>query len=76
MKYAVVIEKTESGGYSAYVPDLPGFGVAAPTLAGVRELVAEGVPFHLEGLALNGLAAPEPKTLTDSIEVSQELVSH
>ena len=50
MKYAVVIEKTESGGYSAYVPDLPGFGVAAPTLAGVKELVADGVPFHLEGL--------------------------
>jgi len=76
MKYAVVIEKTESGGYSAYVPALPGFGVAAPTLAGVRELVAEGVPFHLEGLALNGLGVPESKTMTDSVEISQEHVSH
>ena len=40
MKYAVVIEHTARGGYSAYVPDLPGFGVAAATLAEVKALVS------------------------------------
>ena len=55
MRYAVVIEHTASGGYSAYVPDLPGFGVAAATLSEVKALVSEGVPFHIEDLVLGGV---------------------
>ena len=72
MKYAVVIEHTEGGGYSAYVPDLPGFGAAAATLEGVKELVAEGVPFHIEGLRRHGYPVPPPMTLMDSVSVAEE----
>ena len=72
MKYAVVIEHTASGGYSDYVPDLPGFGVAAATLAEVKALLSEGVPFHIEGLVLGGFPVPEPTTSTDLVEVPGE----
>ncbi len=36
MKYLVVYEKSPTG-WGAYVPDLPGLGVAATTLEEVKE---------------------------------------
>ena len=53
MRYAAIIEKAGEG-YSAYVPDLPGCVAAGPSVAKVRALHAEAIPFHLEGLRAAG----------------------
>ncbi len=53
MKYAVVIERSETG-YGAYVPDLPGCVAAGETLAETERLIREAVEFHLEGLREDG----------------------
>jgi len=58
-EYAVVLEKTVNG-WSAYVPDLPGLGVAAATIEEAEQLLREGIEFHLEGMREDGLAIPEP----------------
>jgi len=58
-EYAVVLEKT-SNGWSAYVPDLPGLGVAAATIEETERLIREGIEFHLEGMREDGLPIPEP----------------
>lgn len=47
--WSVVYERTSTG-WSAYVPALPGLGVAGQTRAEVEQLIREGIPFHLEGL--------------------------
>jgi predicted RNase H-like HicB family nuclease len=60
-EYAVVLEKT-SNGWSAYVPDLPGLGVAAATIEETEQLLREGIEFHLEGMREDGLPIPEPST--------------
>jgi predicted RNase H-like HicB family nuclease len=60
-EYAVVLEKT-SNGWSAYVPDLPGLGVAATTIEETEQLIREGIEFHLEGMREDGLTIPEPST--------------
>jgi predicted RNase H-like HicB family nuclease len=60
-EYAVVLEKT-SNGWSAYVPDLPGLGVAAATIEETERLIREGIEFHLEGMREDGLPIPEPST--------------
>jgi predicted RNase H-like HicB family nuclease len=60
-EYAVVLEKT-SNGWSAYVPDLPGLGVAAATIEETEQLLREGMEFHLEGMREDGLPIPEPST--------------
>ena len=58
-KYAVVIEKGPAN-YGAYVPDLPGCVAVADTVQEVERLIREAVPFHIEGLRLNGDPVPEP----------------
>jgi predicted RNase H-like HicB family nuclease len=68
MKYAVVIEKSETG-YGAYVPDLPGCVALAETVDQAERLIREAIEFHLEGLREDGLAIPEASTVTQYVEV-------
>ena len=68
MKYVVIYEKTGTG-YSAYVPDLPGLGVAGATKREVEQLVREAIDLHLQGLRQDNLPIPEPTTETDYVTV-------
>ena len=52
MEYVVIYETGESGGYSAYAPDLPGCVAAAKTLEACKRLMKEAIEFHIEGLKL------------------------
>lgn len=49
-EYLVIVEKYEDGAYGAYVPELPGIGVAGGTEGEVRDLVAEAIRLYLEEL--------------------------
>ena len=69
MKYAIVIEKVEGSNYSAYVPDLPGCVATGDTLQEVKQLMQEGIEFHLEGMRKDGDPIPEPTTIADYVEV-------
>ena len=68
MRYAVVIEKSETG-YGAYVPDLPGCVAVGETVHDTERLIREAIEFHLEGLREDGIAVPEPSTVTQYVEV-------
>ena len=68
MRYAAIIEKAGKG-FSAYVPDLPGCVAAGSSIAKVRALLAEAIPFHLEGLRAAGEPVPEPVSLMEWVEV-------
>jgi predicted RNase H-like HicB family nuclease len=68
MRYAVVIEKSESG-FGAYVPDLPGCVAVAETLAETEQLIREAIEFHLDGLREDGIHAPEPSAKAQYVEV-------
>lgn len=68
MKYLVVYEKSDTG-WGAYIPDLPGLGVAGKTLDEVKELIREALEFHLQGMRENGETIPEPSTTTEYISV-------
>jgi predicted RNase H-like HicB family nuclease len=69
MRYAVIIEKGESG-YGAYVPDLPGCVAAGESIAEVKKLIREAIEFHIEGLRENGEPVPEPASSIEFIEVA------
>ena len=67
--WTVVYERTATG-WSAYVPALPGLGVAGKTRNEVEQLIREGIPFHLEGLAEDGLPIPDPgRVEVDTVDV-------
>ena len=68
MKYAVIIEKSETG-FGAYVPDLPGCVAAGETLAETEALIREAVEFHLGGLREDGIAVPLPSAVAEYVEV-------
>jgi predicted RNase H-like HicB family nuclease len=68
MRYAVVIEKSETG-YGVYVPDLPGCVAVAESEAEVRELIREAIEFHLDGLQEDGEAIPAPTAHVEYIQV-------
>jgi predicted RNase H-like HicB family nuclease len=70
VKYAIVIEKVPGSNYSAYAPDLPGCVAAADTLEEVKQLMQEGIEFHLEGMREDGLPIPEPTTQVDYADVA------
>ena len=67
-KYLVVVEKTGTG-YSAYSPDLEGCIATGETRDQVEREMQEAIAFHLEGMARNGEAIPEPRTYSRYIEV-------
>jgi len=69
MKYLVFYETAPSGHVSAYVPDLPGCFAAGETLDETRALIAEAIPFHIEGMRMHGESIPEP-SLSELIEVA------
>lgn len=69
MGYLVVIERGAQG-YGAYVPDLPGVGVAGRTLLEVRRLIRRAVELHVNGLREDGLPVPRPRARSEWIAVS------
>ena len=59
MEYVVIFEKGENS-YGASVPDLPGCIAVGETMGEVKELIAEAIEFHIEGLRENGEIVPQP----------------
>lgn len=68
-RYLVVVEHTDTG-FSAYSPDLPGCVSTGATRDAIEANMREAVEFHLEGLALEGYAAPEPNSEPTYIDIA------
>ena len=49
-EYLVIVEKYGSGSFGAYVPQLPGIGVAGETEDAICDLVAEAIRLYLDEL--------------------------
>ncbi len=67
MEFSVVIEKT--GGYSAYIPDLPGCIAAGAKREETESLIREAVVYHLEVIREHGDPIPEPQATTILVQV-------
>ena len=60
MRYAVIIEKSETG-YGAFVPDLPGCVAVGESIGETETLIKEAIEFHLEGMREDGVEIPSPR---------------
>ncbi len=58
MRYYVIYERADDGGWGAYPPDIPGVGVVANTRAEARDSVRKAIEMHLAGLREDGLPIP------------------
>jgi predicted RNA binding protein YcfA (HicA-like mRNA interferase family)/predicted RNase H-like HicB family nuclease len=68
-RYAIVIEDAGTN-LAAYVPDLPGCIATGRTKEEVEQLIREAIELHLEGMAEDGLAVPEPSSQVEYVVVN------
>lgn len=68
--YIALIHKDEGSDYGVSFPDLPGVISAGSTLDEARTMATEALAFHLEGLAEDGEAVPEPSSLEDIMAIA------
>ncbi|MCY3553819.1 MAG: type II toxin-antitoxin system HicB family antitoxin [Gemmatimonadetes bacterium] len=59
-EYLIIVEKYGPGAYDAYVPELPGIGVAGKTEDEVHELVADAIRQYLEEHDRDGGRVTDP----------------
>ena len=64
--YAVIIEQGETS-FGAYVPELPGLGVAGDSLEEVERLIREAISLHIESLRAHGDPVPPPSTVATMV---------
>lgn len=63
--YIALIHKDADSDYGVSFPDVPGCIAAGSTLDEARDLAAEALAFHFNGLMEDGSELPEPSTLED-----------
>ncbi len=68
MRYAVVIEKTETG-YSAWVPDLPGCVSMGRTREEMNRNIREAIELYLDELREQGAPIAVPTTDAEYVAV-------
>jgi len=68
-EYTVVFEQIHGGGWSAFVPDLPGLGVGADTREEAEKLIRDGVRVYIEELTALGEPIPEPSSFTTTVKI-------
>ena len=64
-QYIALIHKDPDSDYGISFPDLPGVVSAGKTLDEAREMGAEALELHLEGMAADGDTTPEPSSLEE-----------
>ena len=62
-QFIALIHKDAGSDFGVSFPDLPGCVTAGATLDEARDMAAEALAFHLEGMAEDGDAIPEPSSL-------------
>lgn len=64
-QFIALIHKDADSDYGVSFPDLPGCVTAGATLDEARDMAAEALALHLEGMAEDGEAVPEPSSLEE-----------
>ncbi|MBY9039571.1 type II toxin-antitoxin system HicB family antitoxin, partial [Pseudomonas fluorescens] len=63
--------KDPDSDFGVSFPDLPGCVTAGTTLDEARDMAEEALAFHLEGMAEDGEAIPEPSSLEEIMSVPE-----
>jgi predicted RNase H-like HicB family nuclease len=69
MDFKAVFEEEADGGFSVYVPDLPGCASQGDTFQEAVRNIHEAVEGYLEGLRMDGLPIPKPRARIETVTV-------
>jgi predicted RNase H-like HicB family nuclease len=70
-QYIALIHKDADSDYGVSFPDLPGVISAGTTLDEARDMATEALALHLEGMAEDGEAIPEPSSLEEIMSIQE-----
>ncbi len=71
VKYKIVLEKEQEGGYTVHVPVLPGCHTQGDDIEDALKNAREAIECYLESLKKDGISAPQAlEELIFDIEVS------
>jgi predicted RNase H-like HicB family nuclease len=59
VKFCVLYERSESGGWGAFPPALSGVGVVGKSFDEVRDRIKTAIEMHVEGMSADELDVPE-----------------
>ncbi len=71
--YLALVEKEPDSDYGVFFPDLPGCVTAGSTFEEAREMAAEALCLHLEGMAASGRYIPPPSS-ADAVLAHEDAV--
>jgi len=69
--YIALIHKEAESDYGVSFPDFPGCVTAGKTLDEARQLAAEALAFHIEGMIEDGQQIPTPRSLAEIMAARQ-----
>ncbi len=69
-EYAVVFELEDDGGYSVWVPDLPGCASQGDTYEEAVSNIREAIEGYIAAHKAEGLALPEPRARVEKVSVA------
>jgi predicted RNase H-like HicB family nuclease len=69
--YIALIHKDADSDYGVSFPDLPGAISTGSNLDEARKMAAEALAFHLQGMAEDGEAVPEPSSLEEIMAIAE-----
>ena len=69
-QYMVILEQDPDGGYSAYVPDLPGCASQGDSYNEALTNIQEAIALYLENLKDDGLTPPKLRTQITTVQVA------
>jgi len=72
MKYTVIIEQGEDGGWGGYLPDLPGLVLAGNTREQLMATMQDGIETYLDALREAGMPIPKPAAEAMTVDVAVE----
>ena len=59
MKFCVIYERSENGGWGAFPPALPGVGVVGKTYEEVRDRIKAAIEMHIQEMSPDEMDVPE-----------------
>jgi predicted RNase H-like HicB family nuclease len=75
IRYTIIIERGDDGGYGAWCPDLPGCVALADTEEELLVEMKEAVDFYLEDMITEGLPIPIPSQTVRTATIESSIAA-
>ena len=70
LTYTVILEREDDGGFSVWVPDLPGCASQGDSYEEAIANIKEAMGLYIESVRADGMPVPEPRSRAEGVRVA------